>query len=621
MPRPIPPKNNPFKDALAELKLKLADENPKKIESQKPEIEKKVNNLEFAKNQNSNPKKQKNKISRSTQKFLDIDQIKEKFIKKVLNSDYDGPPLVFRKDAQVTKINTTATSSSLKLRDLDKWKIVKFPDSPIKFSWIKSKKDTNYHLDYSKGEQFQPSRYSEDDIREIAIGLDFGTSSSKITIRDRQAANSFAIPFGKNQGIEDYLFPSKIFLNNNTFNLKEDGTELSNLKINIMSSSPSETYKLATIAYLALLIRHSRTIFFKNYDKNYINQQFLWRLNVGIPARTVQKFEIKDRILNICRAALICSFGNSEIVSVDEAKSALNSINLDNLKKEFATFPEELRLAFGETEDLFIEEGVNIYPEIMAQVHGFVHSNAWNPERHPNIMMIDIGAGTLDISLCAVVKGEDSTYYYYPLACLVEGLGVSNFVRSRLDTVLQAAETLPDGEQDIVLASLLQLDDINYGKIEVPTDLNQMFERFEFSSTDSKLDFDQSFKSKLTPCFWSKTTFEVAKAFLPDDPRWKPFPVFLCGGGARMSYYKKIISFWEDLKTARAQFDIRKLPVPTDLFNIDLNGLDYDRLSVAYGLGYWDLGKFLADYENPRLNVVGDESPKWSDNFISKDST
>ena len=50
-------------------------------------------------------------------------------------------------------------------------------------------------------------------------------------------------------------------------------------------------------------------------------------------------------------------------------------------------------------------------------------------------------------------------------------------------------------------------------------------------------------------------------------------------------------------------------------------GEEYDRLSVAYGLGYWDLGRFLADFESPEIHTDGDDSPRWSDGFISKDMT
>ena len=52
-----------------------------------------------------------------------------------------------------------------------------------------------------------------------------------------------------------------------------------------------------------------------------------------------------------------------------------------------------------------------------------------------------------------------------------------------------------------------------------------------------------------------------------------------------------------------------------------LGAFPHGRLSVAYGLGYWDLGRFLADFESPEIHTDGDDSPRWSDGFISKDMT
>ena len=86
-----------------------------------------------------------------------------------------------------------------------------------------------------------------------------------------------------------------------------------------------------------------------------------------------------------------------------------------------------------------------------------------------------------------------------------------------------------------------------------------------------------------------------------------------------MDFYKKFIGFYAENHGYRARFDIKELPKPKDLFGLDIDSSDYDRLSVAYGLGYWDLGDFLADFEAPKLQISGVETPIWSDNFVSKD--
>jgi hypothetical protein len=86
-----------------------------------------------------------------------------------------------------------------------------------------------------------------------------------------------------------------------------------------------------------------------------------------------------------------------------------------------------------------------------------------------------------------------------------------------------------------------------------------------------------------------------------------------------MPFYSQIAELYT-LGGLKARFDLKKLPQPNDFFGVEA-GEEYDRLSVAYGLGYWDLGLFLADFELPEIHTDGDDSPKWSDGFISKDMT
>jgi hypothetical protein len=601
MPKRSQPKNTPFKDLLSSFHEKL-------ISNKKPEQQKRSVKKSYPSEQSDN-----------TRKPPLLRQPTENDIKRILNSGYSGPPIVIRKNIQPKsniahrKVISTTNNKETALS------ILKIPNPPIQFSWVKNESSVTYKFDFSRGRQFQPSQFSEEEIRELAIGFDFGTSSSKITIRDRQASNSFAISFGDLGGIEKYLLPSKIYRDGDHFTLAPCDREFSNLKIKAISSFPSEEDIFATVAYMALVIRHARSQFFKQFDNNYTGQYFLWRLNIGIPARTVQKFAIKDRFLDICRAAFICSIGDSSTVSLSEAKFGLDCISKEKLPVQFGSLPSQFQDAFGRSYEGFLEDGVRIYPEIMAQIHGFVRSNAWNPERNPHIMMIDVGAGTLDVSLCDVVKNDESVYCYYPLACLVEGLGVSNFVKSRVDKVCELAESMPIDQQELIKKTLLSVDDINYAKISVPSTLEDMLEGFKFSGDNVENQFDKAFKLLIGPVLWTQTTFKAAQRFLPGHESWNPFPVFLCGGGSRMNFYQKFISFYSENHGYRARFDIKELPIPRDLFNLDADPVDYDRISVAYGLGYWDLGNFLSDFENPKMDVAGIDTPTWSDSFVSKD--
>lgn len=605
MTKHIPPKNTPFKDLLSDFREKLISKKRDELHNQNIRIPQSTQKSHHKSPEHLDSKQRKNSNS-------------NRIINRIISSNQPEPPIIIRRIVQskqndppkkITKMNSTQEPIT----------ITEIPNPSIEFSWINNKNKIDFQFNYQKGKQFQPTKYSDDEIREIAIGFDFGTSSSKITIRDRQAGNSFAISFSQSSGVDRYLLPSKIYQRGTSFSLDSGDKEFSSLKIRVISSSPSNEDILATVAYFALVIRHARSQFFSQYDNNYRGQCFIWRLNVGIPARTVQKFEIKKRILDICRAAFICSYGDNDIVLLSDAQHVLDIISNENFSTHFNNLPKELQISFGNSYDVFLEEGIQIYPEIMAQIHGFVRSNAWNPESNPHILMIDIGAGTLDISLCDVVKNIDSVYSYYPLACVVEGLGVSNFVKSRIDKVFELANSLPSEQQESILQTLLCLDNINYGRISVPSSLKEMFEGFKFSIENSEERFDSEFKRLICSVLYKKTTYEASKTYLPGDSTWKPFPVFVCGGGSRMDFYKNIIKFYSKNDSYHARFDIKELPKPKDLFNLKDNLIDYDRLSVSYGLGYWDLGEFLADFESPKIEILGDESSVWTDKFISKD--
>jgi hypothetical protein len=74
------------------------------------------------------------------------------------------------------------------------------------------------------------------------------------------------------------------------------------------------------IAYMGLVIRHARSYFFRNYDASYQHQRFIWRLNVGIPARTAQKFDSKDRFIRLAKAAMLCSYGDTSSITMIKLK-------------------------------------------------------------------------------------------------------------------------------------------------------------------------------------------------------------------------------------------------------------------------------------------------------------
>lgn len=645
MSKPSFPKNNPFKDALSSLKEDLISSRPKastairgNISVNKGIAVKVSANSSISQSEidelSATLKPATERVGKAAKKQIERpfnprhrnrgrDEAAIEALRNPLDrlvKDPSAKPIIIRKAAQPI-IHKPLPAKQVSLTPADQSKLLKIigvPNPVVPFSWAKSISKVNYRLDYSFGKQFQP-RVIGDEDRDMAIGFDFGTSSSKVTIRDQQARRSFSIKFGASSNLGDYLLPSKIYLEGNNFHLDALGQEFSNLKIKAISSNPSEIDLLAMVAYMGLVIRHARSYFFRNYGGSYQSQRFIWRLNVGIPARTAQKFDSKDRFIGLAKAAMLCSYGDTDSISIEQAKTALKNIEPAAMASHFLQLNEELRVSFADAAEYFNYEAVQVIPEIMAQIHGFVRSNLWNDQLNPHILLIDVGAGTVDISLCDVIRNSNAEYVYTSKACMVEGLGVSNLVKFRVNKVLDASNSLDDDLQNRVLESLNLLDDINYGGIRAPSNFDEMFEGFIFESNQAKRSIDVDFKNAIQRAIWSGTVLVASDGSIPGDETWKPFPVFLCGGGSRMQFYREIA----ELYTAggrKARFDLKKLPQPNDFFGVEA-GEEYDRLSVAYGLGYWDLGLFLSDFESPEIHAAGDDSPKWSDEFISKDMT
>jgi len=186
--------------------------------------------------------------------------------------------------------------------------------------------------------------------------------------------------------------------------------------------------------------------------------------------------------------------------------------------------------------------------------------------------------------------------------------------------MLESANNMKSEHQDLILETLSCLDHINYGEIDVPSSFEKMLEGFEFTSKQANEFIDKNFKRRIQSAIWSQTVLKASEGSIPGDMTWKPLPVFICGGGSRMPFYNNLISEYEKRTDTKVSFSIRKVPQPSDLYNFEEKN-DYDRLSVAYGLGFWNLGNFISSFEKPKINVEGEDSPKWSDNFISKDMT
>ena len=100
-------------------------------------------------------------------------------------------------------------------------------------------------------------------------------------------------------------------------------------------------------------------------------------------------------------------------------------------------------------------------------------------------------------------------------------------------------------------------------------------------------------------------------------------PVFLCGGGKNVLFFRDFITYYAADNGWRVRFDMKDVRSGQDFYDPDADVDMFDRVSVAYGLAFPDLGRFIDDgFGTPKAKPVLDLepiSPRWADSYVDKD--
>jgi hypothetical protein len=435
---------------------------------------------------------------------------------------------------------------------------------------------------------------------ELVMGIDFGTSSTKVVIRDVNREKAFAVPFlrdakGKSNSS---IFPSHVFTQDSTYSLSQ-GSCISDLKLRLINAKDDKTRDGAladAAAYLALVIRHARSWLFQEFRSRYSTTDIIWKINFGLPARN---YEDESLVKTFKELALCAANLSSDQTVTDITKdSVLKYLRISRL------------IVSGEATDdgIFRLEDVDVVPEIAAQIYGFVRSDHWDRHGNKMMMMVDIGAGTVDSAFFSIVQDRDTLMNRYSFFGVeVRPYGVMNLHRERVDWLVEEVKTLQKIEPEIQnqllsMSNTLVVQRNSTDQIRaIPESVEQYVVPVGFSVKVKDRFIDYIFKqNKLLPqinrCAKAAFRQDVARTQLQD------VPIFLCGGGSRMAYYAALC---EDLARSNTVWKFRKkiLPRPSDLKE-SASDDDYDRLSVAYGLSWHlaagrPLGEFVRSLDIP----------------------
>jgi len=473
-----------------------------------------------------------------------------------------------------------------------------------------SVKGSKSPLIYGKAQIYDGTYNQESDI---VIGFDFGTSSSKLVFRDSARQTAYAVPFGalSCEG-NSYLIPTNIFVSaEGTLSLSTGGHSYNNIKSHLINNygqhifsiskySHAITAKELATAYMALVIRFARAWFLQHNEAIYRKTHIHWHINMGIPSKNY------DDML------MIKVFRSIEMAAWRLSRSKM-AITITEVKKIFAEAERHI-----ETNGANIDTKKNdslwrhpdyahTHPEVIMEVVGYVRSPLRTKGLH---LLVDVGASTLDVATFIVhsKEGEDC----YPLLKTdVKSYGTMELHKRRIESLKNNNPSSMERLQQISdINPTSPLPDLSY--YEMPFGTNEL----------SKID-DDFFKE----CY--RIVGEVIRNTLlhrdPNSNAWKRgLPVFICGGGGRLSTYRKTIeNLGSKISISRKNFkgfSIKNIPKPDQLDAPDLPLQEYDRLAVAYGLSFTsdEIGEVVRESQVSDVHKK-DRTRNIDDIFVSKD--
>ena len=391
---------------------------------------------------------------------------------------------------------------------------------------------------------------------EVVVGLDFGTSLTKVVVAAPFEGDGlhYAVEFiPGTKTIERYLQPTVLYVNHSNqkyalSKFKRAEAE-SNLKLNFISWA--ENAKVDTcsesavnvVIYLALIIKKAQKTFEEKSRKELGKTKFTWMLNLGIPAAALRDDNLTK------------SFRTAALVAWELAQS-----DKPNLELAKDLWGKEMQGVFEPTGTH--RERINIYPELAAQTTGFILSKYG---RDGLYLMIDVGAGTMDIALfhASQITGTPKINFY---TGSVEFLGCLELFRKRREAIRQAKGDISWGEELITS----NIGDLPFNKLEEREGAD-----VDFTHKCRNAVYKQIGITKQNGYFDGNTT-----------SLRNGLPYFLCGGGSGMEIYQSIPSKVQSIMIQGYHFGgfQQEVLVAPENLNVTYDSEDYHRLSVAYGL-------------------------------------
>ncbi len=449
-----------------------------------------------------------------------------------------------------------------------------------------------------------------DNETDLIIGLDFGTSATKVVIRDPFAAAGVfpARLNGARSGIDGYLLASRIFRTGDAYSLTQGTHRITDLKLGLLAckaKSPVTEFN-DCCAFLAFVIRRARGWLLSEHKDIYGSHALNWRLNLGLAARSYQDSDTVTLFRRLAWAAAnLAADPEAESITVQKA----DQYRLESLAVSAGKASEGVEFGWAD---------VDAVPEVSAQLQGFMSSARWDWRSRPVMMLVDVGAGTVDSALFHVQVLQDGRGVLTFYSSRVDSNGAMNLHRARVDW-LQAL--MPAGSEHAAAAEHLAAIAKPTDRLRpIPESVRDYLPGYEVAVVGKGVDESFGTGRYRTQVAGSINDAKVGKGI--PAAQLVRVPLLLCGGGSRMQFYGSIGDAINGTPGWHVSVELMRLPVPQDLVDTGWHADDFDRLSVAYGLslagnGETTLGTIVRDIDVPDVQPY--RAPKREDNYVSKD--
>jgi hypothetical protein len=455
-------------------------------------------------------------------------------------------------------------------------------------------------LQYSK-----PGQGGEGDL---VIGLDFGTSASKVVIKavGLPGDPAYAVNFGQfAHPSMPYLLPTRLWITPSgecSLAARDGAREIYDIKLELFSKDrelisnrgPTRqgiSPEAAAVAYLALLLRYARKWFLEQ-KRDIVGHlgKLNWGVNLGVPSPCIEDNEENRCFQRIGKAAWMLSVLEEQIT-------------LEKVQNELWHITEEPE--YWERDDDGIACDFAIIPEIAAGAIGYAQSDLRREGLH---LMVDVGASTVDVCSFILHEREGSDRYAL-LTADVKQLGTIRLHQNRIRAIVEAHEKQAQ-----------HLRDKHDPLLPISEDIESYLlprERILAAVREGEENLKSQCQRMLRKVIWDTKTRRD-----PHSQVWRKggrLPILLIGGGSQLPFFRHLVDELGPWLTNYAQNDgVVFLPVSVPQTISDQTS-EHHRLAVAWGLSHpdYDIGKIIPADQIPDIEPPDPDDRE--SRYVSKD--